>query len=62
MTRRDANWAGLLAFAVLMVFFVVPLCFMVVVSFYRPDPMAFYEPYLLPRSTMAESIWLTATP
>jgi len=32
-----------MAFAILSVFFLLPLAFMVVVSFYRPDPMAFYE-------------------
>lgn len=34
---------GLMALAILSVFFLLPLAFMVVVSFYRPDPMAFYE-------------------
>lgn len=35
---------GGLAFAVMAVFFVIPLIFMVVVSFYQPDPMGFYKP------------------
>lgn len=34
---------GLAALLVLVVFFVVPLVFMVVVSFYQPDPMGFYK-------------------
>jgi putative spermidine/putrescine transport system permease protein len=34
---------GGLSFAALVVFFVVPLFFMVVVSFYQPDPMGFYK-------------------
>lgn len=34
---------GGLAFAALAVFFVVPMFFMVVVSFYQPDPMGFYK-------------------
>lgn len=34
---------GLLAFGILGVFFVLPLAFMVVVSFYKADPMAFYQ-------------------
>ncbi|MEP5155281.1 hypothetical protein [Planktotalea sp.] len=34
---------GGLAFAVMAVFFVVPLIFMIVVSFYQPDPMGFYK-------------------
>jgi len=34
---------GGLSFAVLAIFFVAPLLFMVVVSFYRPDPMGFYD-------------------
>jgi len=34
---------GGLAFGVLAVFFVVPLVFMIVVSFYKPDPMGFYK-------------------
>lgn len=33
---------GGLAFAALTVFFVIPLLFMIVVSFYQPDPMGFY--------------------
>ena len=37
------NLVGILAFAALAVFFVIPLIFMVVVSFYQPDPMAFYK-------------------
>lgn len=32
-----------LAFGVMAVFFVVPLIFMIVVSFYQPDPMGFYK-------------------
>ena len=38
-----ARLIGGLAFAALAVFFVVPLLFMVVVSFYQPDPMGFYK-------------------
>ena len=38
-----ARLAGIAAFAALAVFFIGPLVFMVVVSFYRPDPMAFYD-------------------
>ena len=34
---------GGLAFGVMAVFFVVPLIFMIVVSFYQPDPMGFYK-------------------
>jgi putative spermidine/putrescine transport system permease protein len=34
---------GGFAFAALAVFFVVPMFFMVVVSFYQPDPMGFYN-------------------
>jgi len=34
---------GGLAFAVMAVFFVIPLLFMIVVSFYQPDPMGFYK-------------------
>ncbi|MDB2369169.1 hypothetical protein N9V68_01105 [Octadecabacter sp.] len=34
---------GGLAFGVMAVFFVVPLLFMIVVSFYQPDPMGFYK-------------------
>lgn len=34
---------GLAAFAVLAFFFLAPLAFMVVVSFYKSDPMAFYQ-------------------
>lgn len=34
---------GWLAFGVMAVFFVVPLLFMIVVSFYQPDPMGFYK-------------------
>ncbi len=34
---------GGLAFGVLAVFFVIPLIFMIVVSFYQPDPMGFYK-------------------
>lgn len=33
---------GGLAFGVMAVFFVMPLIFMIVVSFYQPDPMGFY--------------------
>lgn len=46
MTARPAYGAfciGLFAFSALAVFFVVPLFFMVVVSFYKPDPMGFYK-------------------
>jgi putative spermidine/putrescine transport system permease protein len=35
---------GGLAFAAMAVFFVIPLIFMIVVSFYQPDPMGFYKP------------------
>lgn len=34
---------GALAFGVMAIFFVIPLLFMVVVSFYQPDPMGFYK-------------------
>lgn len=34
---------GGLAFATLTVFFLLPLLFMIVVSFYQPDPMGFYK-------------------
>lgn len=34
---------GGLAFGVMAFFFVIPLIFMVVVSFYQPDPMGFYK-------------------
>ena len=34
---------GMTAFGILCVFFLVPLAFMVVVSFYKADPMAFYQ-------------------
>ena len=34
---------GLAAFAILAFFFLAPLAFMVVVSFYKSDPMAFYQ-------------------
>lgn len=34
---------GITAFAILAFFFLAPLAFMVVVSFYQPDPMAFYK-------------------
>ena len=34
---------GLVAFGVLAIFFLGPLIFMVVVSFYQPDPMGFYK-------------------
>lgn len=34
---------GGLAFGVMAVFFVIPLIFMIVVSFYQPDPMGFYK-------------------
>ncbi len=34
---------GGLAFAVMAIFFVIPLLFMIVVSFYQPDPMGFYK-------------------
>jgi len=46
-----SNWLSLLvprllgvtAFGVLAVLFLMPLAYMVVVSFYKPDPMAFYQ-------------------
>ena len=34
---------GLTAFAALVVFFLVPMGFMLVVSFYKPDPLGFYK-------------------
>jgi len=34
---------GGMAFGVMAIFFVIPLIFMVVVSFYKPDPMGFYK-------------------
>ncbi len=34
---------GLTAFGILSVFFLLPLAYMVVVSFYKADPMAFYQ-------------------
>jgi putative spermidine/putrescine transport system permease protein len=34
---------GAAAFAVMAVFFAIPLVFMIVVSFYQPDPMGFYK-------------------
>lgn len=34
---------GVTAFGVLAVLFLMPLAYMVVVSFYKPDPMAFYQ-------------------
>ncbi len=34
---------GLCAFGILSVFFLLPLAYMVVVSFYKADPMAFYQ-------------------
>ena len=34
---------GISAFGILAVLFLMPLAFMVVVSFYKPDPMAFYQ-------------------
>ena len=34
---------GGLAFGVMAVFFVIPLIFMIIVSFYQPDPMGFYK-------------------
>lgn len=34
---------GGLAFGVMGIFFVIPLIFMVIVSFYQPDPMGFYK-------------------
>ncbi|MEL7463852.1 MAG: ABC transporter permease [Pseudomonadota bacterium] len=34
---------GAFAFLILAIFFVAPLIFMVVVSFYKPDPMGFYK-------------------
>jgi len=50
-TYVNSNWVsllaprllGLTAFGVLAVFFLMPLAYMVVVSFYKPDPMAFYQ-------------------
>lgn len=38
-----AHILSLLAFTALIVFFILPLVFMVVVSFYKPDPMGFYK-------------------
>jgi putative spermidine/putrescine transport system permease protein len=38
-----SNLIAVLALAVLTTFFLVPLLFMVIVSFYQPDPMAFYK-------------------
>lgn len=46
MIRSDKAATTLItlsAFAVLALFFLVPLAFMVVVSFYQPDPMGFYK-------------------
>ena len=46
MMRLPSYGPGLiggLAFGVMAVFFVVPLIFMIVVSFYQPDPMGFYK-------------------
>ncbi|WP_131801584.1 ABC transporter permease [Cognatiyoonia koreensis] len=34
---------GGLAFGVMAVFFLIPLIFMIIVSFYQPDPMGFYK-------------------
>lgn len=34
---------GGLAFCALAIFFVLPLIFMIIVSFYKPDPMGFYK-------------------
>ena len=34
---------GGLSFGVMAIFFVIPLLFMIVVSFYQPDPMGFYK-------------------
>ena len=34
---------GGLTFAAMAIFFVIPLLFMIVVSFYQPDPMGFYK-------------------
>jgi putative spermidine/putrescine transport system permease protein len=46
VTRSDnfaAMLIAILALAVLAVFFLIPLAFMVMVSFYEPDPMSFYK-------------------
>jgi len=43
VNRIGSSLIGLSAFVVLVVFFLVPLVFMVVVSFYKPDPMGFYK-------------------
>ncbi len=46
MIRSDRAATGLVSlfsFAILAVFFLIPLAFMVVVSFYKPDPMGFYQ-------------------
>lgn len=46
MTSRPsitAHIIGGLAFAAMAVFFLIPLLFMIVVSFYQPDPMGFYK-------------------
>ena len=43
MKHLGGHAVGLLALLALGVFFVVPLIFMVVVSFYKPDPMGFYK-------------------
>ena len=43
MKHWDGHVVGLLALLALGAFFVVPLIFMVVVSFYKPDPMGFYK-------------------
>ncbi|WP_420861255.1 ABC transporter permease [Algirhabdus cladophorae] len=40
---RGPHLIGGLAFCVMAVFFVIPLFFMIVVSFYQPDPMGFYK-------------------
>ena len=42
-SRTGTSILGLVTFGVLMVFFVAPLGFMVIVSFYKPDPMGFYK-------------------
>ncbi len=40
---RPTRLIGLAAFAILAFFFLAPLAFMVVVSYYKADPMAFYQ-------------------
>lgn len=43
MSLLPTRLIGVIALAILVIFFLTPLFFMVVVSFYKPDPMAFYE-------------------